>query len=101
MRVSGVDGMIYPLITGSIDIPLSSERTGGRFILCPLINDGTIQPVDRFPFRVRFDEILHYLRSNFLQEITKISDYRKIPANSLFLLRDVPHPDSNYWSDYY
>ena len=101
MSVRSVDGMIYPLITRPIYVPLSSEWAGRGFIFRPLVDQRTIQPVYWFPLGISFDEILHYFGANFFEEVAKISYDRKVSPNGLFLLHDVRYTDRNYWPDDY
>src|SRR5690606_25510316 len=84
--------MTHPFIPFSIHIQLSAKGRCIDLFLCPLINDGPVDPVDGSSIGVVFHEVLLDLRTHILKDVTQSAENGKVPADGLFSLEHVNEP---------
>ena len=80
------------LVLGAVDIKVRSERLDIILILGSSIDGGSANTVVWFATLVSFDEVLHHLGPNALEEEAKMTKQRVVSKNAVMLLGQIPDP---------
>ena len=85
--------MIEPLVFRAVGIEFRTEGLVIKQVLRSFVYDRSFIAIERSTSGVCFDEVLHHLRADALEEEAQVSEERVVPENAVAGLDPIPDRD--------
>ncbi len=100
LGLDGSEGVIDPLVSFFIDIPLRSKGEGVGMLFGPLVDHGAHFPGKGTTIGIGFNEVLIDLRADHLEEVAKMSHQGEVLEDRVVALGDIVDPQEKEGQEY-